>query len=174
MRRAIFRTSFGQRNRDQLSIQRGDVEVECDRAAFTHGVRINHSLFRGGLIRRRQHYQESLLLRGLKLHGKQNSATLPYVEILSGAGRDQLLQPLLDGRARWQVIEIFASAGVLCRAPSFDHGIVPIFQPAIVVNDLHSLIGVGHRVSRRGRRCRNTRRLGESENREQNDCAYQG
>ena len=61
----------------------------------------------------------------------------------SRTGGDELLQAIFDGGARGQVIEIFAGARVLGGAPLLDRGIVPIFQPAIVVGDGDAKIFVG-------------------------------
>ena len=59
-----------------------------------------------------------------------------------------MLQALLDGGARRQAIEIFAGAGVLRGAPLLDGGIIPVFQPSVVIDDFNAMIFVDDWVLR--------------------------
>jgi hypothetical protein len=79
----------------------------------------------------------------LVFHREQGATAELKIVVGGGAGTERLFEHLLDGRTRRQMVEIVSAARILGRAPLLDLGIVPVFQPAVVVGDFNALIFVG-------------------------------
>ena len=91
------------------------------------------------------------------------------VKVDDGTDADKLLETLFNAGAGGQIVQIPASVGVLGGAPLFDCGIVPVFQPAVVVADRYAVVFVADRTLGRAGRRWEGRHLGESAQGQQED-----
>ncbi len=144
--RGIFGTALGKRGGHVLAAERRHVEIDRDRSLGAGGVGVEDGAGAGGIVGRAHDDEHRLLLWRLISFGEQHSRAKLQVEIGGRTGGDQLLQAIFDGITRRQMIEIFTSARVLSGAPLLHRGIVPVFQPAIIVADFHALHIVGDRL----------------------------
>ncbi len=123
------------------------------------GSKITRAL--AGSLGRTHHDQQRLLQRGLMLLRKQHASTELQARVGCRSGGNQLPQTFLYRRPCREMVEVFAGAFILGRAPLLDLWFAPVLEPPVVVRDREALIFVGDWVPGRVGRLVNGRILRE-------------
>src|SRR5689334_1652496 len=112
-----------------------------------------------GTVGRAQGDEQRLRFRRLELEGKEQLTPPLEIEVAHDVAAEQFAYAAHDRTAGRQRIEQGARVHVLRVTPDAGRGIVPVFEPAIVLRNGDALIGVGDRLpGRRGNWWRRLRR----------------
>ena len=140
---AVFGAVLGERNGYELAVKGGDVEVHGGRTLRAGCVGVEDNFFAGWVGGSIECDEEGLLFWRLSLDGEESIAAELEVVVGDGAAAHELLETFFDGGAGGKMVEVFAGEGVFGGAPLFDFGIIPVFEPAIVVGDLYVEVLIG-------------------------------
>jgi hypothetical protein len=145
---AGFRPGVRQRDGHRPAVGRGDEPVDRRHPFGIDGIRVDQDALIRERIERGENDQKRLLFRRLALDGKQRAFA-----VFDGREADRLRRHDF-GHARANLGDIRqdvkhrSGVGILSVAPLADGRVVPVFEPAVIVNDGCPVINIGNRLLR--------------------------
>jgi len=141
---AVLGSRLCERHRDALAVRRRNEPSDRRRPAGIDDARVHEHARAPGVLEGGEHDQVGLLLRGPALEREEDAVPLGEARPGRGGVAHELRDAGADPSARGRRVQPGARKGALRLRPCFDVRVVPVFEPAVVIGDVHVTVDVDH------------------------------